>query len=105
MFRRTSHHLIRILAMETAQHWKKFFCTWSKDILPRGILVSTQQEQIPFKGFMLSDTMVLLERTNPCPLGSRFIFMPYEYIAAVKLTDPLGTDVFKAAGYVGKMSR
>ena len=89
---------------DTALTWKKWFATWPETIPHRGVVVNQLNEQLPFKAFMAADDMVLLERTNPDTLGSRYIFMPYSEIGLVKLTDPLKTEVFESEGFTGKLT-
>jgi hypothetical protein len=90
--------------MNSVETWKSQFLNWPKGIAPKGVLVSTLNESIPFKGFMVKDNMVLLERTNPDPLGARFILISYEAINCVKLVDPLKETTFTAAGFAGKLT-
>lgn len=68
------------------------------------MVVNTLNEAIPFKGFMVKGDMLLLERTNPDPLGSRYIFLAFDTIAALKLIDPARPEVFNRVGYEGKFS-
>jgi hypothetical protein len=90
--------------MNSTETWKALFSNWPKGIAPKGVLVSTLNESIPFKGFMVKDDMLLLERTNPDPLGARFIFISYDAINCVKLIDPLKESTFTAAGFTGKLT-
>ena len=81
--------------------WRQFYLEWPDDIPKRGIVVNTEGEQHPFKGYMVKQDMLLLERTNPDPLGSRFILMTFESISAVKLIDSLQASVFEGVGFEG----
>lgn len=63
-----------------------------------------QDEQAPFSGFMTSELMLLLDRRNPDNSGARKLLIPYSQIAVVKLIDVLGDDVFRAAGFDGKLA-
>lgn len=85
--------------------YRQLFLNWPDSLAKRGIIVSTLNETMPFKGFMVRKEMLLLERQNPDSLGARFILMQYEDIAAVKLVDPLKTETFLPLGFVGKMSQ
>ena len=51
--------------------WKNVFNNWPTGIPRRGMVISTLNEPMPFKGFMVKDDVVLLERTNPDALGAR----------------------------------
>ena len=91
--------------MAESSNWEQVFLKWPASIQRRGILTTTLDEQIPFKGFMTSAVMLLLERTNPDSLGARFIQLEYHRIAALKYIDPLKTSNFTEIGFEGKMSQ
>jgi hypothetical protein len=84
--------------------WKAVFANWPVGIPKRGVLVNHLNEANPFKSFMLKDDMLLLERTNPDPLGSRYILMSFDTISAVKFIDPIKESIFHAAGFTGKLA-
>lgn len=90
--------------MEINQTWKSLFQDWPTELPRRGVVTTSLDEQIPFKGFMLKGERLLLERTNPDPMGTRFIFLPYTNIAAVKLVDVVKETVFCSMGFEGKLS-
>jgi hypothetical protein len=90
--------------MQPETCWKAFFLKWPKDLPRRGILVTVLNDQHPFKAFMTTDEMVLLERQNPDPLGSRILMLEFNQIALVKLTDVIQQSIFKKMGFVGKLS-
>jgi hypothetical protein len=85
--------------------WKNLFNNWPSGIPKRGIMVTTLDETIPFKGFMLRDDLLLLDRNNPDSLGGRFVLLSFEVINCVKLIDPLKESVFATAGFLGKFSK
>ena len=85
--------------------WKQVFSDWPAGIPKRGIMVTTLNEAIPFKGFMIREELLLLERVNPDSLGARFVLLNFEAINCVKLTDPLKEPVFTAAGFLGKLAK
>lgn len=85
--------------------WKTTFNNWPTGIQRRGVLVNSLNEAIPFKSFLIKDDMLLLERTNPDPLGSRFILLGFESISSVRFIDPLKESVLTGAGFVGKLSQ
>ena len=68
------------------------------------MLVTTQSEAFPFKGFMLKEDMVVLERQNPDTLGVRFILMSFSGISAVRMVDPLKAESFASLGFEGEFS-
>jgi hypothetical protein len=93
------------MANPATDTWRDVFKNWPAAIPRRGVLVSALNEPIPFKGFMVKGEMVLLERTNPDPLGSRYILLAFDAIHMLKLIDPLQESVFTAAGFEGKFAK
>jgi hypothetical protein len=93
------------MAQDSATVWRDVFGNWPAAIPRRGVVVSALNEPIPFKSFMTMDHTVLLERTNPDPVGTRFVILAYEGIHMVKLIDPLKESVFISAGYVGQLAK
>jgi hypothetical protein len=91
--------------MASEPTWKHVFMNWPTGIPRRGVMLTTLNETTPFKSFMIKDDLLLLERTNPDPLGSRFVLLGYDAINSVKLVDPLKESVFTAAGFLGKLSQ
>ncbi len=89
--------------MELSTPWRQCFQKWPKDVPPRGVLVTNYDEQIPFEGFMVSDTMLLVERKAPDPVGARKVLLPYEQVLAVKLVDVVRGKSFEELGFVGKL--
>jgi len=88
----------------TSNTWKRVFNSWPESIARRGIVISCLNEATPFKGFMVKDDTLLLERTNPDALGARFVLIGFDAINSVKLVDPLKESAFHAAGFLGKLS-
>jgi hypothetical protein len=93
------------MANQTSETWRDVFRNWPPAIPRRGVLVSTLNEAIPFKSFLIKGDTLLLERTNPDPLGTRFIVLAYDAIHMLKLTDPLKESVLTAAGYAGQLAK
>lgn len=91
--------------MANSAEWQRMFLEWPTSIQRRGIVTTVLDEQIPFKGFMTTDKMVLLERQNPDQLGARFIVLEYGSVGALKYIDPLRADNFTGLGFVGKFSQ
>ena len=84
---------------------KKLFCEWPTEMLRRGVLVTTQNEQIPFSGFLTHQGLLLIERTTPDTMGSRIVILPYENIVGVKLTDVVSQKLFQNLGFAGALKR
>ena len=76
-------------------NWREVFEKWPAGLAKRGVLVSTLNEVTPFK----------LERTNPDPIGSRFVLIDFTTIHMVKIIEPLTEAVLSAAGYVGHLAK
>jgi hypothetical protein len=91
--------------MNASDTWKAMFHNWPASLPRRGILVTSLNESTPFKGFMVKDDLVLLERNNPDSLGGRFALVGFDAISTVKFTDPLREAVFTTAGFTGKLAK
>jgi hypothetical protein len=85
--------------------WKSFFSNWPVGIQQRGILLTCLNETIPFRGFMMKEDVLLLERSNPDSMGARFILIDFAAINSLRLTDPLKEAVFAGAGFLGKLAK
>ena len=90
-------------AVSDHANWKQFFQEWPAGVPRRGVLLTALNEQVTFVGFLTTDDMVLLHRNTPDNVGARKILLPYSQIAGLKLTDPLGADVFQSAGFAGEL--
>lgn len=93
------------MATTTGNVWQELFAKWPAGIPKRGLVVSTLNEAIPFKSFLLKGDMLLLERTNPDPLGARYILVDYSAIHLVKLIDPVKEELFTSAGFTGHFAK
>ncbi len=91
--------------MTTQNTWKVTFTGWPTNVAHRGIVLTSLNESIPFKGFMIKDDLLLLERANPDSLGARFILIGFDGIHSVRFTDPIKESIFTAAGFTGKLSQ
>ena len=91
--------------MANTAQWQQAFLKWPASIPKRGIVTTVLNEHIPFKGFMTTDKLLLLERQNPDSLGARFIVLEYAAINALKYIDPLKAENFAELGFVGKLSQ
>lgn len=69
----------------------------------RGVLITSRDEQIPFSGFLTQQGLLLIQRKTPDALGSRIVILPYENIAAVKLTDVVSPKLFQGLGFEGSL--
>ncbi|HEY1602997.1 MAG TPA: hypothetical protein VGG64_25560 [Pirellulales bacterium] len=89
--------------MDADNVWRDFFHKWPKDLPHRGVLVTNFNEQIPFDGFMTTETMLLVERRTPDTIGARKLIMPYGNVVAIKLTDVVKAKAFAASGFAGDL--
>ena len=93
------------MAVEPIPVWRELFTKWPASIPKRGVLVSTLNQETPFKSFLVKGEMLLLERTNPDAIGARYLLLGFDAIHAIKLVDPLKEEVFTAAGFVGHFAK
>jgi hypothetical protein len=91
--------------MSTETNWKDVFAKWPASLPKRGVLVSTLNESTPFKSFLLRGDILLLERTNPDPLGGRYVLIGFDAIHMVKLIDPLTEATLTSAGFSGQLAK
>ena len=80
---------------------KRFFCEWPEKLPRRGVLVTSQDDQIPFSGFLTQQGLLLIERTTPDSMGARVVILPYENVAGLKLVDVVSPKLFKDLGFAG----
>lgn len=88
-----------------AAGWKQLFTAWPQDMPRRGVLVTNFAEQFPFDGFLIGEELLFVERQTPDSLGSRAMFLPYDNIAAVKLTDVVKPKPLQTLGLKGDLSK
>ncbi|HUQ71227.1 MAG TPA: hypothetical protein VM165_16995 [Planctomycetaceae bacterium] len=84
--------------MHTAEAWRTLFENWPEAIPRQGILVMSN-ESIPFRDFLISGSIVLVERETPDSQGARKVMVAYEAIAAVKITSPMDLARFQVMGF------
>lgn len=87
-----------------ANAFRQLFANWPESLPRRGVVLSRLNESMPFKGFMIREDMVVLERQNPDTMGARFILLPYDSIDSIKLIDPLKAEAFTPLGFQGQFS-
>lgn len=92
------------MPMNMENTWKTTFSNWLEGIPRRGVLVNSLNESMPFKSFLVKGDTLLLERTNPDPLGSRFILLDFASISSLRFIDPIKESTLNGAGFVGKLS-
>jgi hypothetical protein len=85
--------------MNTGEYWRMLFEGWPASIPRRGLLITTFGEAIPFVGYLLSPGIVLLERDKPDSLGARKVFVAFDAISALKITDVVDLARFQELGF------
>lgn len=85
--------------MNSGEHWRNLFENWPQSIPRRGLLITTFNEAISFVDFLVSGGIVLLERDRPDSLGARKVFVAYDAISAVKITDVVDLVRFQTMGF------
>jgi hypothetical protein len=85
--------------MELPLIWRSFFARWPKEMDHKGVVVTTFDEQIGFVEFMMAEHTILLQRLAPDANGGRKVILPYKNISAVKVTEPVGNDIFIPCGF------
>ena len=84
---------------------KNLFFEWPKEMPRQGIVATSQDDQIPFSGFLTHEEVLLLERKTPDAMGARIVFLPYENIASVKVTDVVSPKLFGNLGFTGALKK
>jgi len=84
--------------INTAESWRALFENWP-DAIPRQGIVITPQESIPFINYLISGSLVILERDKPDTLGARKVIVSYDNIVALKLPSPLELVKFQVMGF------
>ena len=89
--------------MESAQSspWRDYFCKWPENLSRSGIATMAFGEQIPFSGFLASDSMLLLDRRTPDSQGARKVVVAYDQVVALKITEVTKLKMFQEAGFHG----
>jgi hypothetical protein len=85
--------------MEAAESWRALFENWPESIPREGLVVTNFDETIPFKGYLISGGILLLDRDKPDSHGTRKAMVAYEAIPAVTITSPLELGRFQAMGF------
>jgi hypothetical protein len=85
----------------TPNYWLDFFTRWPTDVHRRGIIVTAYNDQINFSAFWTSPRFIMLERQTPDSMGARTVFLPYDQIVALKITDVIKPKQFKVVGFEG----
>ena len=83
----------------TADAWRMMFESWPATIDRKGMILSKQNENIPFTNFMVSNSLLLVDRGTPDAHGARKVVLGMDQIAAVKLAGAQPIEDFVAMGF------
>jgi hypothetical protein len=90
--------------VDVVRVWRDFFNRWPEGLPRQGVVVTSFGEQIVFVEFMVSESMLLVERRAPDTVGGRKVLLPFANIDAIKIIDPVSSRIFGAAGFQGSVS-
>ena len=79
--------------------WRSIFESWPSAIPREGLIITTFQDQIPFRDFLVSGGVLLVERDKPDSHGARKVMLAYESISAVKFSTPMELARFQVMGF------
>lgn len=85
--------------MHSAEAWRSLFENWPESIPRQGLLVSSFNETIQFSDFLISGSILLIEREIPDSYGARKVMLAYDAIQAVKITQPMDLARFQVMGF------
>lgn len=83
----------------TADAWRMMFESWPASIARKGMILSKQNENIPFTNFLVSNSLLLIDRGTPDAHGARKVILGMDQIAALKLAGSQPMDDFVAMGF------
>jgi hypothetical protein len=85
--------------MHAAEAWRSLFENWPESIPREGLLITSFNETIQFKDFMISGSILLVEREIPDTYGARKVLVGYDAVVAVKITSTIEFARFQAMGF------
>jgi hypothetical protein len=85
--------------MHAAEAWRSLFENWPQAIPRSGMLITSFGETIAFKDFLISGTMLIIERETPDSLGARKVIVTYEGIMGLKFANPMELARFQVMGF------
>lgn len=85
--------------MNAAEGWRNLFENWPAAIPRGGLVITSGGESVPFRDFLISGPLLLLDRDVPDSSGARKVILPYEFIAALKLTNTLELARYQVMGF------
>lgn len=91
--------------MDSFEQWKTWFRQWPEKMPRQGVLITIQGDQIPFKGFLAGEEMLLVQRSAPDTVGTRQVLLPYQRIDSIKLTEVVDSKIFSKMGFEGTLPK
>lgn len=85
--------------MEVGAGWRTIFENWPEAIPKSALLITSFGETIPFCDFLVSGSVLLVDREIPDSMGGRKVMVSYEAISAVKFTIPMELGRFQVMGF------
>lgn len=85
--------------MDLSQAWKRLFTDWPEDVTPKGIIIASYDEQIPFDGFLVGDALLVINRATPDASGARRVVLPYAHIQGLKFTEVVKNRALRQMGF------
>jgi hypothetical protein len=85
--------------MHAAEAWRSLFENWPDSIPREGLLVTSYGETIQFRDFLISGSLLLIEREIPDTFGARKVILAYDGISSVKITSPMELARFQVMGF------
>jgi len=86
-------------AGNAAEAWRSLFENWPESLPRHGLLVTTFGETIPFNNYLISGSLLIVERDKPDTTGARKVMVSYSAIDAVKIASPMQLAAFQALGF------
>ncbi|MBD3674415.1 MAG: hypothetical protein HUJ26_12905 [Planctomycetaceae bacterium] len=83
----------------TADAWRMLFESWPASIERKGMILTKQNENIPFTNYLVSNSLLLLDRGTPDAHGARKVVLSMDQIAALKLAGAQPMNEFMAMGF------
>ena len=85
--------------MDSAEAWKSLFENWPEAVPKEGLVVTKMNEAIPFVNFLVSGSLLMIERDKPDTFGARKVMMGYDAINCVKIPSPMELARFQVMGF------
>jgi len=83
----------------TADAWRIVFESWPQAISRKGMILTKQNENVPFVDFLISNSLLLVDRGTPDAHGARKVILGIDQIAALKLAGTQSMADFQTMGF------